>query len=110
MMLLEEEKILVAKKVMGWEIIYSMKIKGISDPSSAYIKNIKTLLKNWNPQEERKWWDDIWRAKGFGGITGMYYDNLLLIKPPQREPFIWLHTAKPEVCWKALIKTLGGNK
>jgi len=68
-------------------------------------------VKNWNPQSERKWWPEIWEKmdavmiyKYKGEMEGIW-ENLYGNSIPS--PFWFYHTAKPEVCWKALIKTLG---
>ncbi len=103
-MTLIEEKKLVAEKLMGWSFIGLFIFKY---PKKSDKQKNHPAISSWNPQLERKWWDEIWEREGFP--TGKYYDNLLALKPAPREKHIWLHTAKPEVCWKALIKTLEGS-
>jgi len=70
----------------------------------------------WNPQKNRdgrKWWDEIWE-KMDGETWTKYLKNLedLLIPLdtiPIRKKLIEkeFHAAKPDICWEALVKTLG---
>jgi len=86
-MTLEEEKKLVAEKDLVIEKL------GILRPFNEYY--------GWNPQSERKWWDEIWEK-----MDGSIMLDYIEILRQNGGTIINLHTAKPEVCWKALIKTL----
>ena len=110
---LEAEKKLVAEKLMGWE----------SD--DGWWLNDKFALRftsngfenTWNPQDERKWWDEIWEKMDEAEFNKFIAHLLPLLFPTiftarkasqiTREVLIRrCLTAKPETCWKALIKTL----
>ena len=83
-MKLEDEKKLVAEW-MGWNLKY------IEDRF------------DWNPQSERKWWDELFDKIWEQSLDGKYISELVKMGNFRK----WsIHTAKPEVCWKALIKTL----
>jgi len=112
-MTLEEEKELVAEKLMGWKIIY------LDSPTPCIDKGktgSRTHLARWNPQSERKWWDEIWDkmdAKMFEEYFEILGEMILHAKKKNTPKHILediilrgFHTAKPEVCWEALIKTL----
>lgn len=102
---LEDEKKLVAEKLMGWKIYYdNHEFTSIERGGMG----AKLLLFNWNPQTERKWWDEIWEKMNFYEMIG-YMGHLKKLKPYQFEDW-FVHTAKPETCWKALITTLEGHK
>ena len=93
-MTLTKEKKLVAEW-MGWH--WNDVWNTICTTLDESPKNAM-LIVLWNPQSERNCWDEIW-ANMTLGIADRYMSNL--------NGTMWeMHTAKPEVCWKALIKTL----
>ena len=98
-MKLEEEKKLVAEKLMGWRyknlVIHSGKAWVDED-------NIIRLFKRWSPQEERKPWDEI-LPKMRGIVFLEYINELIKLGLKTSKDF---DTAKPSIRWKALIKTL----
>jgi len=106
-MKLEDEKKLVATSLMGWEVDEYNGI-GISADYGVGFN-----FHRWNPQSERKWWDEIWE-KMDGRTLGKYIDTILDIVeqkhikgcPSGAYYYVELHTAKPELCWKVLLKTL----
>lgn len=96
---LEEEKKLVAEKL---------------NISFMITPIIRAPIEEWNPQSERKWWDEIW-DKMDKKTMKKYLNTIFDIHagPSEQENpdhtgvlFKCFHTAKPETCWKALIKTL----
>jgi hypothetical protein len=109
-MTLEEEKKLVAEKLMGWE----MMPPGLKEkyPEAAYT------FEDWNPQSDRNCWPGIWekmtveQAVNFvreihhlqmkiGKFIRTHWGNYTL------EMNAWLlHITPPDICWKALIKVL----
>jgi len=103
---LNEEKKLVAEKLMGWKV-------NPEYPSLYKEKDsISFPLEGWNPQSERKWWDEIWDKMDERKIFDAYL-NLILGNEDGHMDYRtdWdaiaiCHTAKPEVRWPALIKTL----
>jgi len=116
MMNLEDEKKLVAEKLMGWQVVLIPDI--LPDGAKNYEQWVKegskpthTLngrLEDWNPQSERKWWDEIWDKMGYEVfyryLDSINEDGLFDYSGYHRDKNF--HTAKPEVCWKALLKTL----
>jgi len=98
---LEKEKRRVGD-FMGWE--YE---DGAFSPKGQ-LHIILIRLDDYNPQSERKWWDEIWDRMD-EKMFMKYLDN---IESLFELPLFYtkdFHTAKPEVCWKALIKTLEGK-
>lgn len=56
----------------------------------------------WNPHRDRNCWPQIWEKMDYD--TRFNYMNNL----PYEERNYWsLHTGPPDICWKALVKTLG---
>jgi len=106
MMNLEDEKKRVAEW-MGWEI-------RLDDEHLGAFSNMKQefidFYKNWKPQSERKWWDEIWERLSVYDLDYVYTDNVQKFAHAQETRGLatkwYIHTAKPEVCWKALLKTL----
>ena len=109
-MSLEEDKKLIAE-FMGWKFDYEGRV---SNP-----KQSSFWLCNWNPQTDRNAWPEIWdKIASDLDVLYSYLDNLdymmdwkaLEKKYPQlegkHELWFGIHTAPPEVCFKALIKTL----
>jgi len=103
---LEEEKKLVAEKLMGWDVIKAY-------PYGEYYmagQKESISVREWSPQSERKWWDEIWEKMDLD-IEGEYHTCLILGledlgHKPRGVGWKQYHTAKPSVCWQALIKTL----
>jgi len=104
-----EEKKMVCEKLMNWKLE-----KGVSTKywilKDNKVKPIK--MKNWNPQENRKCWDEIWDKLKDKKIINEYNKNIHMLIKKQKlndmELFWFLHTLKPEICWEILIKTLKG--
>lgn len=103
-MTLEEQKKLVAEK-------FGFEVKGdlIGHPRIHVRWNYDgypSFSLQWKPHEERKWWDEIWDK--MDEFTFNKYMRILtesfgiVFRIGYRE----IHTAKPEIMWKALIKTL----
>lgn len=100
-MTLEEEKKLVAEKL---------------NISFMITPIIRAPIEEWNPQSERKWWDEIFLAICKEELISEFIGALDLIIPEITCEFEELTasvsigwdmlTAKPEQLWKALIKTL----
>jgi len=116
-MKLEDEKKLVAEKLMGWDI-HDNSYRHIDyeyhyHKTKPHTTQNRVFPKNWNPQSNDcpfSVWDEIWDKLGYNQEF-TYSDNLwkLLecdILEPSGHNNMLFHTAKPEVCWKALIKTL----
>lgn len=109
---LEEEKKLVAVELMGWDL------KQTPDNRWLY-KNVKNnshcywlKLSNWNPQTDRNCWDEIW-GKMDVCLYEKYLKNACYVLGVGYETTLnsWkFHTAKPAICWKALITTLKESK
>ena len=95
---LQEEKKLVAEKLMGDKLTFY---------EGEFLLPTGLPLNKWNPQSERKWWDEIWE-KMDDELKDKYMSNLdNIVKGNHIGPTTWdTHIAKPEICWKALIKTL----
>lgn len=115
-MTLEEEKKLVAEKLMGW------RLSDIANEASGipayeyvweeYITSSKTwefiyFYGDWRPNEDRNFWDEIW-GKMDVNFYYQYKKNLseIISKEKNLDRIMDLHTAKPDICWKALIKVL----
>ena len=104
--MLQKQKKLVAEKLMGG------RQPDITDGYWLLCNN--TPISNWNPQTKRKWWDEIWeKMDKQANIRYNYMINLGEELGPFAIEFevdidekYAIHTAKPEVRWKALIKTL----
>lgn len=64
--------------------------------------------RHWNPKNTREWWDEIWDK--MDEITFDKYLKILKGLFPTNISEQWtdyhFHTAKPEACWKSLVKTL----
>ncbi len=115
-MSIEDEKKLVATCVMGW------KVKGSSmkgHESLMWIESPDCIGNSWNlsqwmPHIDRKWWDEIWE-KMDDEMFKKYRNNLEAIfgitsyHPYSKTNVKLMHTAKPKLCWKALITTLIGK-
>jgi len=85
--MIEDEKKLVAEKLF---------------PDKWPLTDYQFIHTTWHPQKERKWWDEIWDK--MDDEVKERYMNWLLDRAYIGD---WdIHTAKPEICWKALIKTL----
>jgi len=100
-MKLEEEKKLVAEK-LGFMSV------GPGGMPKIYTNKQLYNLEEWKPSGERKWWDEIWEKMPYE-MTVKYLENILIPEQGLDDTFeeSWFtHTAKPETCWKALIKTL----
>ncbi len=101
MTLLEEKKMVATW--MGWEY---------DKHADAYLRfNHPRLvcLEFWNPQSERKFWDEIWGQMD-EDETQKYCFMLDRHLKDDGEPYsrVWgFLTAKPAICWQALIQTLG---
>jgi len=112
---LNEEKKLVVEKLMGWE---KGDYKGGGWPIEYYddeYHKIGIMLKNWNPQDNeigRRWWDEIWEKMQNLALRGGYVAELEkhfginMMKRYSCNSVLAIHTAKPAICWKALIKTI----
>jgi len=119
-MTLEEQKKLVAEKLMEWlideyDVAGLIVIDFITDKGSESDRGERINIDNWNPQSERKWWDDIWEEMDdemfeewitniHSSFVNEWAENDYKPSEPNYKRLI--QTAKPDVCWKALIKTL----
>jgi len=106
---LDGQKKLVAEKLMVWEIKPHPNTS-MNEPCIWEGKTALMTVFGWNPQSERKWWDEIWEKMDRKTIIEYKsnLDDLLVLENVSLSNSIeWkYHTAKPEVCWQALIKTL----
>lgn len=108
---LEAEKKLVAEW-MGWGCTLG------TEDKSWDAKGIVILSEEWNPQSERKWWDEIWGKMNWVEVEATVKTLILWANENRHHPTVpevkydetticWkMLTTKPSVCWKALIKTL----
>jgi len=109
-MKLEDEKRLVATRIMDWKYIpeHDFYLKPLEPSTWSSPKREESpdtiQLGEWNPQEDRNCWDEIWDKMDIQ--TGLKY--LKNLKQYFKDDSVeWdYHTAKPEICWKALIRTL----
>ncbi len=116
-MKVEDEKKLVAEKLMGWKVG-----KRPPFPDTVLIyrigcfpdTNVNVLEpEHWNPQTDRNAWDEIWEKLRFYTreneiCANTYLDFVFPVGNAEKGTWLFdLHTAKPAQCWKALIKTLG---
>lgn len=110
-MKIEEEKRLVAEKLMGWRVDELFP----DDPHwrPEIQKQDGTPLyyfHNWNPHKDRNRWPEIWdKMTERQRIT--YIQNLLCVQMDVNEPLSLseifdIHTTSPEIYWKALIEVL----
>ena len=110
-MTLEEEKKLVADW-MGWIHVSVSPGDNFFYTSGNIIKD-RILVKEWNPQSERKWWDEIWEKIDDKNLSYIYVDKIVeleYVTEISGLPKWWhIHTAKPEICWKALIKAINND-
>jgi len=109
---IDDEKKLALKELFGIEVAETGYYQKVGKPKKGYIKPL-LHIRDWNPQDNetgRKWWPKIWEKMSYDmfiiylghlrtGLKINHLSNLNLIE-------ISVHTAKPEICWKALIKTL----
>lgn len=111
-MTLEDEKKLVAEK-LGFML--GKALTGHTNIGTKLFLDF-ILLAAWNPQTQIQWWPEIWDKmdeKTFSQYS-VEVDKIIgfpVIKA-NGNVLSWgswkrIHTAKPEICWKALIKTLG---
>ncbi len=107
-MKLEEEKKLVAKW-LGGEYVVAQSL--FTD--AYYEAKDGKLTWGWNPEGCRGPWDEIWEKLEDEGIEMDYHTNIASLCPEMNKPDFavhivswFLHTAKPETCWKALLETL----
>jgi len=135
---LEEEKKLVAEKLMRWgtrEV--STPIEGTENdmwggstkeiwytaPATGGGHVLRVRMKDWNPQDNdkatRKDWDEI-RERMDSIILNAYFNNLLIDLGAITDELgiathigyieaYQAHTATTDIMWKALIKTLEGK-
>jgi hypothetical protein len=99
---MEEEKKLVAEW-MGWEISPLQK--------NVYFKRgIGYNFDDWNPHQDRNCWPEIWdKLASIDIYLEKYLDemDLQFTNSKYLHGDKWdYHTASPEICWKALVKTL----
>jgi len=114
--MIEEQKKLVAEKLMGWKYIIDFdklnngpEWRGFQDPNC----HLPIHISEWNPQSDRNCWDEIWGRMGSATFMG-YLSALVEIKKitpleiSHKPHLLWkmLHTAPPSVMWEALIKAL----
>jgi len=102
-MTLEQEKKLVTEKL-------NIKMQSVMVPEfGKEMKWEEMPIEYWNPNKERKWWDEIWEKMNLSQ-RGTYLNNLKHLENAKESMLDWddwiIHIAKPEVCWKALILTL----
>jgi len=113
-MSLEEDKKLIAE-FMGWTLI----TEDYFGSDRVEIVEKEIYMQGWNPQTDRNAWPEIWdKIASDLDVLYLYLDNLdymmdwkaLEKKYPQlegkHEVWFGIHTAPPEVCFKALIKTI----
>jgi len=104
---LEEEKKLVAEK-LGF-----MLGKAHTGHTTIGVKIFLDfiILAAWNPQTQIQWWPEILEKIGKDGdLRELFIQNLDVFLDFTMTEYdsIWNGlTAKPKICWKALIKTLG---
>ncbi len=111
MTLLEEKKMVA--RWMGWKLT-----KGFDERSEKSCWHVHDKFKNWlfvnienwNPQSERQFWDEIWDNMDEDFIIS-YLNNLhalleVALNGAEHLEHFANHTAKPEICWQALIKAL----
>jgi len=121
---LEDEKILVAEKLMGWKQFKTGAGDGTFSLHWVFRHN-KQPVKDWNPQDDAKAtykeWAEMWE-KMDAIQRNQYYRQILIIernydfmavRKSIEEALSFdsmdmhiMHTVKPSICWKALIKTL----
>lgn len=104
-MTLEEEKKLVAEKLMGW------KIDPLLDNNHCYFIKLNGDSKysyNWKPHKDRDCWPEIWEK--MNEMVKCEFGNVLRDIHRERKSYgviWWIYlTTPPELCWKALIKVL----
>jgi len=111
---LEEEKMMVLFW-LGYKSTGLKKVVHLWGKPGKDIININL----YNPQDNktgRKWWDEIWEKIGENEqLTNSYIFNLQKsiagFDSNFMEQYMWIiHTAKPDICWKALIKTIRRTK
>jgi len=76
------EKKLVAERLMGWEttsiVNHSLFVMFIKDDNGKMMWS--TDSSKWNPQEERKWWDQIWEKMNFSQKERYMVELMILVK------------------------------
>jgi hypothetical protein len=66
---------------------------------------------NWNPDRNRNLWPEIWEKMNQNQIA-LYIVNLWSLLDVddkwdyEHTDLLLVHTTPPEICWKALVKTL----
>lgn len=103
-MTLEEEKRMVAKW-MGLDYVVRRPLHKSYDCKFLQKNGIVVhIFDKWSPQSDRRCWDEIWERIVEEELIDKYFHNLKL---NERYGDDWgVHTATPEQCWHALIKTL----
>lgn len=97
-MTLEEEKKLVAEKLMG--------VKEDSNyPGRYFNKNKLIYFDTWLPESDRNQLAEV-EEKLNDKQRETYVFNLMVIRPERTYAFWWIKTVPPEICWRVLIKTL----
>ncbi len=67
----------------------------------------KKRIEFWNPKSDRNCWDEIWSKLRETALYAKYNGIVWRMCQTHGELDLWkLHTAKPEICWQALIKAL----
>jgi len=98
---IEDKKKLVVEKLMGWHTFNCHSDQGDFWVWARKDSPLVIGKKEWSPQSERKWWDEIWEKMDKDWFL-KYIWNLF----DEVEGIFEIHTAKPEICWKALVETI----
>lgn len=112
---IEQQKKLVADS-MGWKWIPEYRERGYYPISARVVINgTEISIDKWLPEEDVRWWPTIWKCGNeildfnidyianlisLLGLGNLNWDVINL------ETLMKIHTAPPEICWEALIKTL----
>lgn len=100
-----EKELRIFAGFMGWNYA-----SGLVGTHPHRFQGKVTIGPNFDAPTERKWWSEIWDKMDFEFYV-KYDKNLtrilfIAVTDGFLEYNRAMHTAKPEVCWSALIKTL----
>ena len=124
-MTLEEEKEMVAEKLMGWSLdddclYHHRKKSNHCHLSDFHTRENRMHWSKWSPQDNElatfKEWDEIWEKMPVETRL-LYVGNIMKIMGHELKAITWdtvdlwmCATASPEIRWKALITVLLEDK
>ena len=104
-----EEKIFVLKKLGYHCPNFSSSTTWWMPHEGEFDRHVAIDSYKWNPKFDRRCWDEIWGRMDEDIACRYIYNIRHFVQRPQGaacQKNMDIHKVKPEICWKALIKTI----